>query len=79
MPFEDMGLLMDKKAEGFLKKAWEVSTTILRLYICTARAQNFLMEQLKEHLKCKTPRDQILASFPILKKSIGFSLWSFSR
>lgn len=30
------------------------------------------MEQLEEHLKSKTPRDQILASLPTLKKAADF-------
>lgn len=30
------------------------------------------MEQLEEHLKSKTPRNPILASFPVLKKAADF-------
>lgn len=78
LPFEDMGLLkdpMDKKAEVLLKKTWETSTAIFRPAIaatCTARSLKVWMEQLEEHLKSKTPRDQILASLPTLKKAADF-------
>lgn len=78
LPFEDMGLLkdpMDKKAEVLLKKSWESSTALFRPAIaatCTARSLKVWMEQLEEHLRAKTPRDQILASIPTLKKAADF-------
>lgn len=78
LPFEDMGLLkdpMDKKAEMLLKKSWEAASAVLRPSIaatCTARALGVWIDQLGEHLSSGTPRDQIIASLPVLKKSVDF-------
>lgn len=78
LPFEDMGLLkdpMDRKAEVLLKKSWETATAALRPSIaatCTARSLGVWMEQLEERLSSGTSREDILASIPVLRRSVDF-------
>ncbi|XP_044129109.1 lamina-associated polypeptide 2-like [Bufo gargarizans] len=78
LPFEDMGILkdpLDKKADAFLKGAWEASTSSFRPSIastCTARSLRVWLSELEVQLKNRSPREEILASLPTIKKAADF-------
>ncbi|XP_069842971.1 lamina-associated polypeptide 2, isoforms alpha/zeta-like [Dendropsophus ebraccatus] len=78
LPFEDLGTLkdpMDKKAEGFLKRAWEATTESFKPSVastCVARAMLLWLAQMEEGLQSGESRENLLASLPRLKKSASF-------
>ncbi|XP_044157477.1 uncharacterized protein LOC122943646 [Bufo gargarizans] len=78
IPFEDSSQLkdpMDRKMDGLLKKAWESSAATINANISAtsvARAMCLWLEQLEEHLKIKTSREEILESLPLLKFAASF-------
>ncbi|XP_077137262.1 uncharacterized protein LOC143799229 [Ranitomeya variabilis] len=73
LPFEDLGTLkdpLDRRADVFLKGAWETSAGALRPSIaatCTARSMMVWMDSLEDQLKNKTPRDEMLSSLSMIQ------------
>ncbi|XP_069820995.1 lamina-associated polypeptide 2-like [Dendropsophus ebraccatus] len=78
LPFEDLGTLkdpMDKKADGYLKKAWESSTATFKPNVagtCVARSMLVWLTQLEDAIKAKESEETILSSLAQLKKSTSF-------
>ncbi|XP_044153029.1 lamina-associated polypeptide 2, isoforms alpha/zeta-like isoform X2 [Bufo gargarizans] len=78
LPFDDLGCLsdpLDKKADIYLKRAWETSATCLRPVVAAtwvSRSLRLWIEQLEAHLKEKKPREEILASLPTFAKAADF-------
>lgn len=76
LAFEDMGHLgdpMDKRSDIILKRSWDTCMAKLRLALamtCIARNFEFLLKQL--HMTASNPREQLLKSFPMLFKAVGF-------
>ncbi|XP_040264841.1 lamina-associated polypeptide 2, isoforms alpha/zeta-like [Bufo bufo] len=78
IPFEDSSNLkdpMDRKTEGLLKKAWECSSALINVNITAtsvARSMGLWRNQLENHLRLKTPREDILESIPLLRMATAY-------
>ncbi|XP_077117010.1 lamina-associated polypeptide 2, isoforms alpha/zeta-like [Ranitomeya variabilis] len=78
LPFEDMGTLkdpLDKKADTFLKGAWESAGGSLRPAVaatCTSRSLMVWIDQLESQIKDGLPRKQLLDSFPAMRAAAAF-------
>ncbi|XP_077148995.1 lamina-associated polypeptide 2, isoforms alpha/zeta-like [Ranitomeya variabilis] len=78
IPFEDSSNLkepMDRKADGLLKRAWESSAAVIRTNIAAtsvARSMHLWLDDLKEQLLAKTPRESLVNAIPLLKLATGF-------
>ncbi|XP_069615747.1 lamina-associated polypeptide 2, isoforms alpha/zeta-like [Ranitomeya imitator] len=78
LPFEDLGNLkdpLDRKADVFLKGAWETSAGSLRPAVaatCTARSLMVWLGHLEDQLKDKVPRSEILSSMPMIQDAAAF-------
>ena len=78
LAFDDLGCLkdpMDKRGEILLKRAWDASTIALKPALaatCVARNLECWLNQLQAHITAGTSRQQILKSFPLLMKAVGF-------
>ncbi|XP_044141513.1 lamina-associated polypeptide 2-like isoform X2 [Bufo gargarizans] len=78
LPFEDSAQLkepMDRKIDGLLKRAWEVSANSINTNIAAtsvARSLCLWVNQLEEHLRQDTPKEEILASLPLFKMAASF-------
>ncbi|CAJ0936871.1 unnamed protein product [Ranitomeya imitator] len=78
IPFEDSSGLkdpMDKRSEDLLKKAWESSAAIMKTNIAAtsvARSMSLWVDEMESHIKNRTPREEILKSFSVLKMATDF-------
>ncbi|XP_040284622.1 uncharacterized protein LOC120998145 [Bufo bufo] len=78
LPFEDSSQLqdpMERKADSLLKKSWETAMFGVKTNIAAtsvARSMCFWLNELEEHIKNKTPREEILSSIPLLKSATAF-------
>ncbi|XP_044151526.1 uncharacterized protein LOC122939522 [Bufo gargarizans] len=78
LPFEDLGSLkdpMDKRADAYLRKNWEASTSAFKPNIATtsvARSLKLWLEELESHIENKTPRDQLLQAIPTMSSAVDF-------
>lgn len=70
-----LGDPMDKRGDIVLKRAWDTAMVSLKPALattCVARNFEFWLKQLQEHLTAGTPREDLLKSFPMLFKAVGF-------
>ncbi|XP_044131338.1 lamina-associated polypeptide 2, isoforms alpha/zeta-like [Bufo gargarizans] len=78
LPFEDSSQLgdpMDRKADGLLKKSWEAAMFGVKTNSSAtsiARAMYIWLGELDEHLKNRTPREEIRESLPLLRSATAF-------
>lgn len=78
LAFKDMGHLndpVDRRTDIVLKRAWDASMANLKPALattCVARNFKFWLLQLQEHLVTGTAREEILKSFAVLFKAVGF-------
>ncbi|XP_069616902.1 lamina-associated polypeptide 2, isoforms alpha/zeta-like [Ranitomeya imitator] len=78
LPFDDLGNLkdpLDRKADIFLKGAWETSAGSLRPAIaatCTARSLMVWLGHLEDQLRDKVPRSEILSSMSTIQDAAAF-------
>ncbi|XP_077125138.1 uncharacterized protein LOC143818346 [Ranitomeya variabilis] len=78
LPFEDMGTLkdpLDKKADTFLKGAWESAGGSLRPAVaatCTSRSLMVWVDQLESQIKDGSPRSKLLDSIPAIRAAAAF-------
>ncbi|XP_073445429.1 uncharacterized protein [Dendrobates tinctorius] len=78
LPLEDAGVLrdpLDKKADSYLRHAWEVTAGGLKPAIagtCTARSLMIWLQQLEEKLASRVPREKILSDMYLLHGAAAF-------
>ncbi|XP_077145335.1 uncharacterized protein LOC143807535 [Ranitomeya variabilis] len=78
LPFEDMGTLkdpLDKRADTFLKGAWESAGGCLRPAIaaaCTSRSLMIWIDNLEKQLRDGVPRNKVLDSIPMIRGAAAF-------
>ncbi|XP_044152181.1 lamina-associated polypeptide 2, isoforms alpha/zeta-like [Bufo gargarizans] len=66
---------MDKRADAYLRKNWEASTSAFKPNIATtsvARSLKLWLEELESHIENKTPRDQLLEAIPTMSSAVDF-------
>lgn len=77
LSFEDTGSLKepkDRKAEGYLKKAWEACSANFKPALattCVARILDLWLKQLRSLLESDTPKEEILEALPTLNKAVS--------
>lgn len=78
LAFEDMGVLadpMDRRMDSLLKKSWDSSQGNLKPAMAVtvvARNMEYWLTQIKAHIEAGTPKETILASFPMLLKGVAY-------